>query len=226
MGPDAPTTPLINTTTTITTNAASLINILYGLTALICFFIGTLGNILAFSYFLHKKKDIPTVVYSFITIIDVIVSILILPIGISYLSEREPVLFNSTIFCNICGFLWFVVQHTTIFLVAVLNVTRTFSIVAPFKKLRVKYVAGIISFYILTQIVQASVPYWFNVQYRYRYYPVECIWYAIQITEPGSVGYLIYTVSFLIQLCAPFCCIVISCIITIASFALTTHTYT
>ena len=56
----------------------------------LCFLIGTSGNLVSFLYFKTKTKEISTVIYMMTTLNDVLISILILPVGVSYWSKRQP----------------------------------------------------------------------------------------------------------------------------------------
>ena len=90
------------------------LDILYGVVAVICIVMGTIGNVFSFRYFISKKKDLPTIIYCFITIADLIISLLILPVGVSYLNKREATLLNNTIICNIWGIVWFITAKISI----------------------------------------------------------------------------------------------------------------
>ena len=69
---------------------SEVVNYCYGCTCFIIFLIGTLGNIVSFFYFRSKKRDISSVIYMLITANDIVVSIIVLPVGISALSQGQP----------------------------------------------------------------------------------------------------------------------------------------
>ena len=59
-------------------------DVTYGLICLTCFLVGTFGNIASFFFFKAKKRDVSSVIYMLITGFDVVISILVLPVGISF----------------------------------------------------------------------------------------------------------------------------------------------
>ena len=78
-------------------------NVTYGCMFCLCFLIGTVGNVVSFLLFKSKKRDISNVIYMIITANDIVISALSLPVGISYLSGRQPgILFDNKYDCVIC----------------------------------------------------------------------------------------------------------------------------
>ena len=106
----------------------------------LCFLIGTLGNIVCFLYFKSKKKDISSVIYMLITANDIVVSIIILPVGISFLSKGQPgIMFSNNYGCIAWENVWRVAISCSVFLVLCLCVTRTISLLRPFQRQKVRY---------------------------------------------------------------------------------------
>ena len=125
-----------NTYTTIFNQAADLI---YGSICFLCFLVGTIGNAVSFFYFKSKKRDISSVSYMMITANDIVVSATVLPVGISFCSKRQPdLLFGNTSSCVAWNYVWNTAVLLSIFLVLSLSVTRTISLLRPFKKLKVR----------------------------------------------------------------------------------------
>ena len=106
----------------------------------LCFLIGTLGNIVSFLYFKSKNKDISSVIYMLITANDIVVSIIILPVGISFMSKGQPgIIFGNNYGCIAWENLWRVAISCSVFLVLCLCVTRTISLMRPFQSQKVRY---------------------------------------------------------------------------------------
>ena len=111
-------------------------DITYGLICVSCSFVGILGNIFSFFFFKAKKRDISTVIYMLITGCDIVISILVLPVGISLLSQRNPgLIFGNTYSCTVWAYMWNTAVTLSFFLVICLSVTRTISLFQPFKQL-------------------------------------------------------------------------------------------
>ena len=151
------------------------LDILYGVVAMMCFVVGTIGNLLSFRYFILKKKDLATIIYCFITIADLIVSILMLPTGVSFLNKREATLLSNTIICNIHGIVWYITSKLTIYLVAVLCITRTTYLVYPFYRINKKIVVASIVLYLIYLLVPATITFWYQERYYYSKWYVACV---------------------------------------------------
>ena len=116
-------------------------DVTYGLICFLCFLIGTLGNMVSFFYFTSKKRDISNVIYMMITANDMVISIALVPIGISFWSERQPgFLFGNKYGCITWRYLWGTAISLSILLVICLNITRTVSLLDPFRKQKVWHV--------------------------------------------------------------------------------------
>ena len=46
-----------------------------------------------------------------------------------------------------------------------------------------RYVIGITVFYLIGQLVQASIPYWYGKKYGYYTQYVQCMWFTTQVFE-------------------------------------------
>ena len=108
---------------------------LYFTIILLCFTLGTSGNLLSLSYFLTKTRDIPTTLYTIISVVDVLVSLLVLPLGLPYVLDNRYgwLLETSRVVCTTWGMLWYTCTILSVFLVAVMSISRTAHLVWPFK---------------------------------------------------------------------------------------------
>ena len=115
-----------------------------------CFLIGAMGNIVSFLYFKCKKRDISSVIYMLITANDIVVSITVLPVGISFLSKGQPgFIFGNKYGCEAWDYLWRIAVSFSVFLVLYLCVTRTISLLRPFKRQKTKYLHFAVVTYVL-----------------------------------------------------------------------------
>ena len=73
-----------------------------------------------------------------ITANDVVISMVALPVGLSYWSKRQPgLIFGNKYGCGTLVYIWHITISLSILLVMCLSITRTFSLVRPFKKQKV-----------------------------------------------------------------------------------------
>ena len=180
------------------------IEVLYG-----CFTVGTSSNIFAFRYFILKEKDVSTIIYICITVVDVIISFLTLPVGLSYLNNRNPTLFVNTVFCEIWGYMWNIVQQVSVFLVSLLSITRTVRVVFPFHKITRELVIGIIIVYAFLQLINILVMlFWYNIRLSYDFGYADC-------TQHNEVSSKVYTATQIMSLVIPVFLVTISAAISI-----------
>ena len=130
----------------------------YGSICCLCFLIGTIGNTASFIYFRSRKRDISSVIYMMITANDVLISTAIFPVGASFLLNRQPgPLFGNRYGCVASVYYWETVVALSIFLVMCLSISRTISLLRPFKHLKVKHLIISVVIYLATWLVSLSV---------------------------------------------------------------------
>ena len=101
----------------------------------ICFIIGFPGNCLALKFFVQSgKRNLPTLLYITACSIDIISSVVHLPLIFNLLDNRDPGLLAEKIFCSIWYFLILTLQLMSMFVVMLLSLIRAIVIVSPFYK--------------------------------------------------------------------------------------------
>ena len=114
----------------------------------VCFVVGISGNGVSLRYFLSGPRKLSILLYRSISINDILISIIIFP-DMSSIATREPVMFTSRIFCTIWGVCWDVCVYLSTFLVCVMSISRTYTMVFPFRKLdKKKIMIGIVCYII------------------------------------------------------------------------------
>ena len=192
---------------------------LYFTIIILCFTLGTSGNIISLIYFLTKTKDIPTTLYTIISTVDVIVSVLVLPLGLPYvLGNRYGwLLETSQVVCTTWGVMWYTCTVLSVFLVAVMSISRTVHLVWPFKTLSKRVVLGVVLGYVKLLVVQSTIPLWVGEGYKYDYSMTGLCTWTNTILGNGTVEYHIYTQLIFFQTYFPLIPILISCFLTIHS---------
>ena len=148
--------------------------ILFGIIELFIFTLGVPGSMIVLSYFILKSKEktASTLLYALISTLDLTICVLCLTMAITDLTG-EAVMFGSTFYCHVWGYLWDVSSKMSIFLIAVLSIARTISLTFPFFNVKRFHVAIPIIIYFVTVLVEHSLPfiiaphrgYSFNVLY-------------------------------------------------------------
>lgn len=184
----------------------------YGTFCLICFSVGTSGNLASFLYFWSKKRDISSSVYMMVTVTDTAISMLALPVGISFLTARSPgLIFQNEHSCAGWSFLWGVAVRLSIFFVLCLCVTRTYSLMKPFSQQRITYLVVVVVIYILLQIGQ-----WVGLSQQGAYYrfssEIACCGMYLPPTADPAV-YLFLEISTIVTFILPSFVVAGSCVL-------------
>jgi hypothetical protein len=130
------------------------LDMLWGAILAVMSLIGTLGNILSIYYFVKKcKQTIHDVLYKFMSIVDTINSLTCWPVIIVLFATRNEMLFENRSFCGIWTCLFQATNTIALFLVMVISVSRTVSVIAPFHKLREFLILGAIGLYAAAEVV-------------------------------------------------------------------------
>ena len=159
-------------------------DISYGLFCCLCFLIGTFGNVVSFVYFISKKKDISNVIYIMVTGNDIVISLMMLPMGISYLSMRRPgIFFGSDYGCDVWYFLWNLSLQFSIFLTICLSVCRTISLYDPFRRQKIRSLIIAVVIFLTVSLAKMIVSYIMLIdiiEARFDIKFVNCIMKLIQ----------------------------------------------
>ena len=125
-----------------------------------CLMIGLPGNCLALTHFLRsKKRNLSTLLYIVATSIDIISSVIHLPVAISLFRSRQPVIMESDVFCSIWYFILLSIQLMSMYVVALLSVSRAIVIFAPFYRVNKKVVLITIPVYFVYQAIWICLSY-------------------------------------------------------------------
>lgn len=172
-----------------------------------CFMFGTLGNITAFRYFASQRKDLSTCIYLCISLTDIVISLLTLPVAISYISHREPVMFDLPGFCTFWGSINTVAPHLSVFMVAVLSLTRTHSLLLPLKKINKRNILIAMGLYLGLLSLQAGIPLALGLS-KMIYLPDDTYCYSEGL---GVVWRNVDTILDVVELGCPIIPVIFSC---------------
>ena len=190
-------------------------DVTYGLICCLSFLIGTLGNIVSFLYFKSKKRDISSATYMMITLNDMVISLLILPVGILFLFKRQPsIIFGNEYGCAVWSNVWYISLTLSIFLVICLSTSRTISMLRPFKQQKIRYLLVAV---MMNLMLQSTVTIGFNMMDGFE------IIYSNNFTRcdfhmsgtPSQAAVLILNVSDNVSFLAPAFVVAISCTISV-----------
>ena len=163
---------------------------IFGVSSLLCFLLGTTGNILAASYFLTRPVVLSpnTLLHICINLTDILICSLALFTGLVNLSpSMGETLFNTDpLLCNVWGILWNVTIRVSVYLIAVLSVSRLISIYLPHKRMSLWSVAVPIVTYVFLMLLQAATPFFRGTKYEYFPRFKVCSWDLGKVFVKGS----------------------------------------
>ena len=103
-----------------------------GSVLIVCFVVGLLGNVSALVYFLsNKRKSLPDKLYIIVVSVDIGTCSAAVPVIISLFNNREAKLFENSILCGSFTIAAYFFLRISMYLVAVMSVTRTIAIIKP-----------------------------------------------------------------------------------------------
>ena len=150
-------------------NFDSTADIIFGSTICLCFVFGTFGNIASFIYFRARKKGVSNTTYMLITVNDIIISITVLPVGISFLSDRQPgKFFENEICCTVWWYIWWTTVRLSIFLVICLCIARTWALLKPFYRQKIIFLISSVVVYLLLNTAELTGFYKLAVGLQYE----------------------------------------------------------
>ena len=189
------------------------IDIIYGTICIACFLIGTLGNSLSFFYFRSKKRDISRLMYMLITFTDLVISVAALPVGVSLLSQRDPLAFNNPYFCTAWAYTWYLSTKSSIFLVTCLCFSRTYSLLKPFSRQSSRGLAVAVGIFFLLQLVRL-VGFHLLEGSRFVYYSptVRCDMF---LNFTSHAAYLLLMVCEILTFVIPAIAVITSCALSV-----------
>ena len=185
----------------------------YGSFCCLIFLIGTLGNIVSFLYFKSKKRDISSVIYLLITTNDIVLSITLLPVGISAFSKGQPALtFGNRYGCEVWDVIWTIAINLSVFLVLCLSVTRTISLLRPFKTQKIKFlVLAVVSSMVISLVFETTLLSLDSTGVVFHPGLLRCMWYF----DILKAAIIVFAVKDNIFFTAPAIVVFISCVISV-----------
>ena len=166
---------------------------------------------MSFLYFKAKKRDISSVIYILITANDLVVSVIIVPVGISWLSERSPgIVFGTSLSCNAWAYLWGIAVLYSIFLVLCLSITRTVSLIRPFQQQKIRHLlTALVSYFLLILALLIGLHVQKGIEVRFSPLALHCDFF---LKPDGHIPIILLVILNSVYM-APAFVVVISCVI-------------
>ena len=174
MFPDKVSRPSTNTDTLI------------GFSISVSSFIGFFGNVIAFAYFTSTgKNDLSSRLYQHMCIVDLMLCLCQVPVIGALLSNRDPGMFNSALFCWIYVFVHQIVKKIYPMAVFLLSLSRTIAIVYPFYAIKKRLVITALYVYLVHLIVYEGARHIAHYQFVYGVDSAYC--YPAYNSQNGSL---------------------------------------
>ena len=125
---------------------------------IISFLIGIPGNIVAMKYFMKEQK-LSSYLFLSTALVDVVgLTVKCIPISVSLLHGRESKMYTNDVACNILGMLQNATIMASVFIVAVLSSTRTYSLLRPLSRVNKKAVICLMLVYFTVLSLHELLP--------------------------------------------------------------------
>ena len=159
------------------------ITVVIGIVALAgSLFLGIVGNTLALKFFWKSiRNSVFSQIFCAVTLTDLLTSVLALFVGICYVQGRSPGPFSDVIFRETWGSLWNFSSRYSVYLVAVLSITRTVRILLPFTAIKMRVVQ--VSLIVYAAWLFCTTPAFYGISH---YYKAE--WCALGLNKSQFVG--------------------------------------
>ena len=120
--------------------------------------IGLVGNTCAACYFWKRRqKSIHDLLYLSVTSVDIITVILSVPLAVSLLNDRQPMLFSYSVFCTGWKLLMLFTVRISMFLTMMICITRTLAMKYPNRPIRRSWVKVSVVGYAIYIVVMYAI---------------------------------------------------------------------
>ena len=130
-------------------------------------FVGMVSNATAIHYFLKcRKSNVFSKIFLASCSTDMLTSVLTVSVAVSYLLDRQPGTFFHPIFNGIWGCLWNFGSRYSVYIVAVMSITRTARIVFPFQVIRTNLVLASLTVFAVWLV--CTTPEFYGIPHYYK----------------------------------------------------------
>ena len=180
--------------------------------------LGSCGNTLTLCYFLTKKTwTVSTLLYLAINISDLLICLMMVPVGVANLKNNEGGgWFSDTSFCALWGITWSVSIRMSVYSIGLLSITRTLSLIRPLRRIPVRHVSNLLGIYLVILILQGLLPFFYKKGYYYSRKSQMCVWELAEVYKPLSSEFkIVFFISTVLEFILPALPIIASCFITV-----------
>ena len=142
---------------------------------LLCLAVGVPGNLVAIKYFLREGR-MTSYLFLSTAVVDLLaLAVKSVPISVSLIFHRQPMFYSNDIACHVIGMFQNGTIMASVFIVAVLSSTRTYSLVFPLKIFRRRTVLVCMVVYFSVLVVHEVLPVLLNkLHFTYSSEDVIC----------------------------------------------------
>ena len=177
----------------------------------LCTVVGIPGNLLSLIYFYSANKRDSSLIYKMVSTVDICTCVVHFPVMMALYNARQPGLFGKMTFCVTWIILYNYLQLMSMFLVMLLSVSRTISLLFLHYKMKKQYLIGaflaytsfLIVWYIIGHVFRHSEKLYgydmFTV-YCYRELHTKPLSYIAQLIRATFIGIppILTTISFIL----------------------------
>lgn len=168
------------------------------------FLIGTTLNLICLSYFIRKRCSAINLLFTFISGTDLALSSIMVFSAVSAFTGGRPLMFQNHLFCNVWGLIWHTGCGFSIFLMALLAVTRWIGLAHPWRQIKRRYITLSIFIYLTVQLFKSTMNYWYTgSSYTYNAMFLGCSVSNINVKEISTTDKLLYLFLYVFEVILP-----------------------
>ena len=168
-----------------------------GTLSFVSFVIGMPGSLVTFGYFFVKRRTVSSVQHMMISAVDATITFLLLFNGISEFNSGLPIMFQHRWFCVTWAFIWQACTRLSIFLVAVLSISRAICLFRPFSKIKLWTIYLPVLTYLTILIGQQTLPILAGKSFWYARRLSMCVWLLTDVFSIDSLQFKLVHFCFI-----------------------------
>ena len=159
--------------------------------------IGMPGSLVTFGFFFIKRRTVSSVQHMMISAVDATITFLLLFNGISEFNSGRPLMFKHHWFCVAWAFMWQACTRLSIFLVAVLSISRAICLFRPFSKIKMWTIFLPVLIYSTILLGQQALPLLAGKSFWYARRLSMCVWLLTDVFDLHSLEFKIVHFCFI-----------------------------
>eukprot|EP00116_Pleurobrachia_bachei_P000859 sb/3461121/ len=178
----------------------------FGTLSLTCALIGTTVTVLGLTSFSATHRNVGSrLMYKLILATDGTICLMMIPVCVSNYSKWAPGLYQYPFFCQSWSFMWGCMTRMSVFLIMLLNIIRTCSLIKPLRHTNTCWIICPTLIYLTFLAAQSALPLFMGVEVSYKRVFQCCAWeqeiFFSKLSDLSTCVY--YTLAYVVEFVFP-----------------------